>query len=52
MLMVCVGTEKTHNEQIKEMRDEKVHKEGQIKKYQGEKEEKKRSLCGSLDQEY
>lgn len=44
ILMVSVGTEKTHNEQIKEMRDEKVHKEGQTKKYQGEKKEKKKAL--------
>lgn len=54
---MCTEKKNTHNEQIKEMRDEKVHKEGQTKKYQGEKKEKrkgggKRSLCGSLDQEY
>lgn len=38
--MACVGTEKTHNERIKEIRDENVHKEEQTKKYQGEKKEK------------
>lgn len=31
-----------HKEKIKEMRDKKVHKEGQTKKYQGEKKERKK----------
>lgn len=45
--MECVGIGKTHNEQIKETRDEKVHKEGQTKKYQGEKKEKRKRKKGA-----
>lgn len=33
---------KTHNEEIIEIQNEKVHKEGQTKKYQGEKKEKRK----------
>lgn len=46
ILMLCVGTERIHNEKIKEMRDEDVHKERTNKEVprgeEGEKEGEKK----------
>jgi len=50
--MACVCRDETHDEQIKGTRDEKVHKGGQSKKYQGEKGKYETEREGGKGQDY